>query len=220
MGMVGRLGRRAVVSGIVAVGAGSAAAALAAAIARRRGKRYMPVRRADAYFTVRVVTVDRPVAAVQELWRSEPQLSTILGRAIAVETRSDGRRHYVAPECDTGAGWSAEAVCDEAAGSIQWHLRDGRLAHDGRMELAQAPGDRGTEVRVELTYPGGRLRRVARTLARRDPDQVLRTMLRRAKSVLECGEVTSAAQEPSGRGRVAERTTRMARDRLTVGGRA
>ena len=219
MGLVGRLRRRVVVSGVVAVGAGSAAAALVAATARRRGKRYMPVRRGRGYFTVRLVTVDRPAAVVRELWRSEPQLSTILGRAVAVETRSDGLRHYVAPECDTGAGWSAEAVCDEAAGSIQWHLRDGRLAHDGRMELTEAPGDRGTEVRVELTYPGGRLRHLGRTLAGRDPDQVLRTMLRRTKSVLECGEVVSAAREPSGRGRVAERATRVVRDRLTVGGR-
>jgi uncharacterized membrane protein len=219
MGLVGRLSRRAVVPGVIAVGAGCAAA-LGAVIARQRRGRYMPVRRGDGYFTVRLVTVDRPVAVVLELWRSEPQLSTILGRAITVETRPDGRRDYIAPECDTGAGWSADAVIDEQAGSARWRLRDGRLRHDGRMELTEAPGDRGTEVRVELTYPGGRLRHAARTLTGRDPDQVLRALLRRAKSVLEGGEVVSAAQGPSWRGRVAERATRVARDRLTVGGRA
>lgn len=222
MGLVGRIGGRLAVTGLlaaaaaIAVGAGSAAAV----IARRRHKSYMPVRRGGRYFTVRVVTVDRPAAAVQELSRSEPQLSSILGRAVAVETRTDGLRHYVAPECDTGAGWSAEALIDEPAGSAQWQLRHGRLAHEGRVELSEAPGDGGTEVRVELTYTGGRLRHVARTLAGRDPDQVLRTLLHRAKSVLECGEIVSAAQEPSGRGRVAERATRRARKRLTVGGRA
>lgn len=163
MGLVGRLSRRAVVPGVIAVGAGCAAA-LGAVIARQRRGRYMPVRRGDGYFTVRLVTVDRPVAVVLELWRSEPQLSTILGRAITVETRPDGRRDYIAPECDTGAGWSADAVIDEQAGSARWRLRDGRLRHDGRMELTEAPGDRATEVRVELTYPGGRLRHAARTL--------------------------------------------------------
>ncbi len=218
MGLLGSTGRRLAAAGIIAVGAGSAAAVVAA---RRRSRHdsYMPVRRGGRYFTVRMVTVDRPVAAVKDLWRSEPQLSTILGRAVAVETRSDGQRHYIAPECDTGAGWSAEAVVDEAAGSAQWHLRHGPLAHDGRMELAEAPGDHGTEVRVELTYPGGRLRHGARMLAGRDPDQVLRTLLRRAKSVLECGEVVSASREPSARGRLAERATRVARERLSVGGR-
>lgn len=187
MALVGRRGRRVVAFGAIAVGAGSGAAALAAAIARQRGKRYTPVRRGGGYSTVRLITVDRPAAVVKELWRSEPQLSSILGRAIAVETRLDGRRDYVAPECDTGAGWSAEAVIDEQAGWAQWHLRDGRLAHDGRMELTETAGDGGTEVRVELTYPGGRLRHAALTLAGRDPDRVLRTMLHRAKSVLERG---------------------------------
>ena len=111
-------------------------------------------------------------------------------------------------------------MIDEPAGSAQWHLRHGRLVHEGRVELAEAPGDGGTEVRVELTYPGGRLRHAARTLAGRDPDQMLRTLLRRAKSVLESGEIVSTAQEPSGRGRLAERVTRQTRKRLTVGGRA
>jgi uncharacterized membrane protein len=218
-GLIGRTGRRLVVAGVVTVGAGSAVVAIAA---RRRwhAKGYMPVRRDDSYFTVRLVTVDRPPDAVKELWRSEPQLSSILGRAVAVETRTDGLRHYVAPECDIGAGWSAEAEIDEQAGSIRWHLRDGRLAHDGRMELTEAPGDRGTEVRVELTYPGGRLRHAAATLAGRDPDQVLRTMLHRAKSVLECGEVVSSTDDPSGRGRAAQRATRVMRERLAAGGRA
>lgn len=194
MKLVGTLGRRGVVFGFIAVGAGSGAAALAAAIARQRGKRHMPARRGGEYFTIRLITVDRPASAVKELWRSEPQLSSILGRAIAVETRLDGRRDYIAPQCDTGAGWSAEAVIDEHAGSAQWHLQDGRLAHNGRMELTEAPGDRGTEVRVELTYPGGRLRHAARRLAGRDPDQVLRTMLHRAKSVLEDGADHDEAQ--------------------------
>ncbi len=88
MGLVGRIGRRLAVAGVVAMGAGSAAAV----IASRRGKGYMPVRRGGRYFTVRVVTVDRPPAAVVELSRREPQLSRSLGRAVAVETRTDGRR--------------------------------------------------------------------------------------------------------------------------------
>jgi uncharacterized membrane protein len=193
MALVGRTGRRFAVAGVV-VGVGSAAAAVVAGRRWRRNGR-MPVRRGGQYSTVRLVTVDRPAAVVRELWRSEPQLSSILGRAVAVETRSDGRRHYVAPECDTGAGWSAEAVIDEPAGSAQWQLRGGRLAHHGRMELTEPPGNGGTEVRVELTYPGGRLRHATATLTRRDHDQVLRTLLRRAKSVLEGG-----VPEPVGHG--------------------
>ncbi len=213
MGLVGRKAVRFSVAA-VAVGAGSAAVAIAA----RRN--YLPVRHGGGYLTVRTVTVDRPATVVRELWRSEPQLSSILGRAVAVETGSDGRREYVAPECDTGAGWSAEAVIDEQDGSARWHLRHGPLAHDGRMHLAEAPGGHGTELTVELTYPGGRLRHAAATLAGRNPDQVLRTLLRRAKSVLECGEVVSSAGDLSGRGRAAQRAARVVRERLAVGGRA
>jgi uncharacterized membrane protein len=94
------------------------------------------------------------------------------------------------------------------------------LASAGHLELTTAPGDRGTELRVELHYPGSRAGHQAAVLRGRDPDQLLRTTLRRAKSMIEAGEVVSTMDEPSGRNGAAERATKVVREKLSTGGRA
>jgi hypothetical protein len=72
------------------------------------------------------------------------------------------------------------------------------VAPEGR--LRQAPGDRGTEVAARLrdgapAGPGGVVARVAGT----DPRQDLRSALRRAKQLLETGEVLSPDRPPTTR---------------------
>ena len=68
------------------------------------------------------------------------------------------------------------------------------------VRLRQAPGDRGTEVAARLrdgapAGPGGVVARAAGT----DPRQDLRSALRRAKQLLETGEVLSPDQPPTTR---------------------
>jgi uncharacterized membrane protein len=170
--------------------------------------------------TSRVVTVDRSSEQVRALWTDQEWLSLVLDRSVTVE-RLDERRW----RCVIGKpGGGTDRVVEVASGgqddSISWRVEAGPMAHEGHLELTAAPGDRGTELRVDLTYPEGQARHRIRELRGDDPDQVLRTVLRRAKSLIESGQVLSTMNEPSGRGPVAERTTRFMREKLATGGRA
>jgi uncharacterized membrane protein len=210
-GMAGRTGGWLTVAALGVAGAG------AAVIAGRRGKDQLPVRDGAEYRTVRVVTVDQPISAIQDLARNAEQLSVVVNQPVVVH-QSDGQRWRVVADSADGSGWIAE-VSQAPDGSIDWSVTGGPMAHDGHAAFIEAPGDRGTEIRVELTYPQGRIRHQFATLTGQDPDQALRTTLRRAKSQLECGQVVSTMHEPSARGPVAERVTRGIREKLAIGGR-
>ena len=59
------------------------------------------------------------------------------------------------------------------------------------MRFREAPGDRGTEITVDLRYqpPGGKLGAFFAKLFGEEPSQQVKSDLRRFKQVLELGEV-------------------------------
>jgi uncharacterized membrane protein len=78
---------------------------------------------------------------------------------------------------------------DEAIG---WRSVEGtRVPNRGVVRFEPAPGDRGTQVRVELKYepPGGALGSAFAKLFGEEPSQQIAGDLRRLKQVLETGEV-------------------------------
>jgi uncharacterized membrane protein len=193
----------------------------AAVIRRRWVDTSMPVRRDGGYVTVRGVTVKRPVDEVGTLWQDPTRLGVVLDRPVELE-RVDGRRWRctVPDPAGDGAGWTVGIEAEDSGRSLRWRVEDGPVACDGRLDLAVAPGGRGTELRVRMHYPArGPLGRAAAKLGGDGPDQVLRTFLRRAKSVVECGQVVSTEHDPSGRGPLAERITDGIRELLAAGGR-
>ncbi|MEU5567328.1 hypothetical protein [Micromonospora musae] len=88
------------------------------------------------------------------------------------------------------------------------------------MELADAPQGRGTEIRAELRYRLGPVRRAFGLAAGDEPDLALRDTLRRLKALIECGEVIDTRRDPSARSARQERATDKVRERLATGGRA
>jgi uncharacterized membrane protein len=64
----------------------------------------------------------------------------------------------------------------------------------GSVRFAPAPGARGTEIKVILTYapPGGRLGAAAAALIGQGADRQVREALRRFKELLETGEIATA----------------------------
>ncbi len=75
-----------------------------------------------------------------------------------------------------------------------------RVPHRGVVRFRPAPGDRGTEIRVELTYalPASRAGAAVARLLGEDPHQQVEDDLRRAKQVLETGDVVRSAGSPEG----------------------
>jgi uncharacterized membrane protein len=74
------------------------------------------------------------------------------------------------------------------------------VANSGSVSFTPAPGDRGTEVRVELAYdlPGGALGKAVAKLFGEEPQQQVSDDLRRLKQVLETGQVVLSEGSPEG----------------------
>ncbi|MFF5057141.1 cyclase [Micromonospora sp. NPDC000663] len=167
------------------------AAGVGRAVARRRHRR-QPDRQDGWYVVRRAVTVDRPRDTVRAFWTDRQPAETGLPAAV------------------TAAG----------PGSLTWRSVDGPTTQEGRIELADAPQGRGTEIRAELRYRSGPLRRVAGLVKGDEPDLALRDALRRAKALIECGQVVDTRHDPSGRSPAQEKATDKAREKLMTGGRA
>lgn len=91
-----------------------------------------------------------------------------------------------------------EVPIDELA----WRATRGdRLMHFGSLQLRDAPGGRGTIVTARLEYlpSGGSLGAALSHLTGRSPQRVLADKLRRARSLLETGEIPTTAGQPTGR---------------------
>jgi uncharacterized membrane protein len=88
--------------------------------------------------------------------------------------------------------WDAEITEDRANELIAWRSLPGaEVDNVGRVRFVPAPGGRGTEVHVELSYrpPAGVLGATFAKLFGEAPEQQIEGDLRRLKQVLETGEV-------------------------------
>ena len=77
---------------------------------------------------------------------------------------------------------------------IRRRLGDFEIERHGEVTFATAPGDRGTEVHVDVTKSRNPLKKVVGE----DPEQKVRDSLRRLKQVIEVGEVTVSDAAPEG----------------------
>lgn len=206
--------RSSAVAAAAAAGVGAAALVAACRCAGRA--------RAGRRSTVRAVTVNRPPGEVYAFWRDLPRVAEAMPRPTQVEIVDErhSRWSMVGPAGRT-ARWRARITEDEPGRAVAWRADDGPVPHEGRVWFTEAPPGRGTEIRVALRYtpPAAALARLVLTLTGDEPDQVLRTTLRRAKSLLECGQVVVAEERPSARGPARSRATALVREKLTTGGR-
>jgi hypothetical protein len=131
--------------------------------------------------------------------RQPAQLHEPPGVGGAVRRRAlalDGQR-----PAGTTVDWEAEIVEDIPSQRIAWRSVEGsKVGNSGSVTFSPAPGDRGTEVRVELAYdpPGGTLGKVVAKLLGEEPQQQVSDDLRRLKQVLETGQVVLSEGSPEG----------------------
>lgn len=159
------------------------------------------------------VTVFAPPEVVYRRWRDLAALADCLAHVTRIEVLDDRRSHWVAKAPVGTLEWDAEIVEDEPGRLIAWTSSEGSpVPHQGRVRFAEAPGGKGTEVRLQGTYaplfgtPGV----LAARLTGEEPDQQAREDLRRFKAVVECGEYLSVTPQPSGRSRAQEAVTEIA----------
>jgi uncharacterized membrane protein len=155
------------------------------------------------------VTVNRPAADAYDLWRDFSRLPEFM---VHLESVSADGKHWVARRPGGGTvDWDAEIVADVPNQRLAWRsVEDVDVPNAGEVSFAPAPGGRGTEVRVRLTYepPLGSAGNAVARLLGEEPRQQVTDDLRRFKQVLETGEVVRSAGSPEG-----VRTARLVRQR-------
>ncbi|MGE0161083.1 MAG: SRPBCC family protein [Gemmatimonadales bacterium] len=164
----------------------------------------------------RSVTINRDRDEVYRYWRDLDHLPAFMIHLDSVQQRDARHSQWVAHAPAGGqVEWDAEIVEDRPGELIRWQSLDGsEVPNGGVVRFIEAPGDRGTEVHVDLQYdaPGGRLGAVIAKIFGEEPGQQLRDDLRRFKQVMEVGEVVISEGSPKGAGEGArgERPSRAA----------
>jgi uncharacterized membrane protein len=162
--------------GAIGIVAGAAAIDAVSALRMRRGTLGEPVRRA--------VTINRPASEVYARFRDFSRLPEFMSWVVSVQERGDGLSHW---RVRTPAGgtieYDAELIEDTPDRRIEWRSLPGaRVPNRGVIAFMPAPGDRGTEVILEIQVGLPLAKLIAGAEAEGD--------LRRLKQVIEAGEVT------------------------------
>jgi uncharacterized membrane protein len=143
--------------------------------------------------TKRSITVNRPVDEVYSFWRDFQNFPQFMRHLESVTMTGDRRSHWVAkaPAGQT-VEWDADTLEDRPNELISWRSTEGASVYNaGSVRFMPAPGGRGTEVRVDLTYdpPFGKLGSKVAMLFREEPGQQVMDDLRHFKQVMETGEI-------------------------------
>jgi uncharacterized membrane protein len=151
----------------------------------------------------RSVTVERSPDDVYRAWRDLESLARLLPDYLVSVTPSDaGRtRWIVAGPAGLRASWEAELTADEPSRLLAWRSVAGsNVDIGGSVRFDLAPGERGTEIKVILTYapPAGRLGAIAAALTGGGGDRLVREALRRFKQLQETGEIADASRRREG----------------------
>jgi uncharacterized membrane protein len=141
----------------------------------------------------RTVTIDRPVDEVYRFWRDLGNLPRFMVHLESVQVLDDRRSRWTV----SGPGgkkveWDAEIVADQPGRWLSWRSLPGAdVKNAGSVRFAPAPGERGTEIHVELHYdpPGGSIGRAIAKLFGKEPAQQVAGALRRLKQVIETGTI-------------------------------
>jgi uncharacterized membrane protein len=140
------------------------------------------------------VTINRPVGEIYSLWRNFENLPRFMSHLESVQVLGDDKRsHWVAiGPAGVRLEWDAEMVEDRPDELISWRsLPGGSVETAGYVRFKPAPGNRGTEVLVEMSYdpPGGVLGATIAKLFGESGEQVVARDLLALKNMLEIGEV-------------------------------
>jgi uncharacterized membrane protein len=149
------------------------------------------------------VTINRPRASLFRFWRDFANLPLFMENLKSVTVLDHKRSHWVVEgPANMKAEWDAEIVNEIENEVIAWRSTDSKIVdHAGAVHFNDAPGGRGTEVRVVMEYtpPGGIVGAAVAKLFGKGPKQQVASDLRRFKQLMEAGEIPTTEGQSSGR---------------------
>lgn len=147
----------------------------------------------DSAVRVHTMTINSSPEEVYRFWRDFENLPRFMSHLESVRITGDKRSHWIAKAPGgTTVEWDAEIIEDVPNKLIAWRSLEGAdVENSGVVRFERAPGERGTEVRVEIVYnpPGGVLGAGIAKLFGEEPGQQIKGDLYRFKQVMETGEV-------------------------------
>lgn len=152
---------------------------------------------------IKTVTVNRPLEEVFSFWRDFANLPKFMKHLESIRVTDSRHSRWIARgPMGTTVEWEAEIFNEKPNELIAWRSLPGsEIDHAGSVRFRKAPGNRGTEVHVELNYepPGGRLGAAIAWLFREEPRLQIDDDLARFKQVMETGEIATVEGQPKGR---------------------
>ena len=151
------------------------------------------------------IAVGKPADEVYRFWRDLDNLPRIAPRLERLEGLDErhSRWHVQDPRGGT-VHFEAEIIRDEPGREIAWRTtRERQITHFGDVRFENAPGGRGSIVRVHLEYvsPAGSFGAAVASVTAESPRWMVKDALRRLKQLLETGEIATTEGQPSGRAR-------------------
>ena len=152
---------------------------------------------------VSACTIRRPASELYAFWRNLENITAVVKHPISITRTSAGESHWSvsAPPGNRRVEWDATIVLDQPDEAIGWQAREGaEIPNSGSIRFQPAPGDEGTEVRVDLRYepPGGKLGAWLAKVSGEEGAQQVVEALRRFKALMEAGEIPTTAGQPVG----------------------
>lgn len=147
---------------------------------------------ADGVTVKQSVTVQRTPEEAYTFFRDLENLPRFMWHLESVVEQGGRSRWRARGPLGANIEWEAEVVEDRPGECLAWRSLPGAdVPNRGRVVFRPAPGGRGTEIGVELSYdpPAGAIGRAFAKLFGSEPSQQISADLRRLKQELEIGEV-------------------------------
>lgn len=149
------------------------------------------------------ITIGSSPRELYGFWRNFENLPRFMEDLVSVRQLDDNRSHWVAKgPAGANVEWDAEIYNEKEGELIAWRSLPGAdITNAGSVRFEEAPGGRGTYLRVILNYnpPGGKAAALFAKLLRQEPGQLVENNLRRLKQLIEAGEIPTVEGQPSGR---------------------
>jgi uncharacterized membrane protein len=147
------------------------------------------------------VTINRSAAELYHFWRNFENLPVFMRHLESVTTTGERISHWKVKAPFGSVEWDAELTSDVENERIGWKSLEGSdVANAGVVEF-RPTSNRGTIVRVTLTYeaPGGRFGGMIAKLFGEEPAVQISEDLRRFKSLMEVGSILKTDGQSSAR---------------------
>lgn len=150
-----------------------------------------------------VMTVRRPRSEVYAFWRKLENLPQFMQHLKEVKQIDNKRSHWEAlipKSLGAPIRWDAEITSEEVNTRLAWQSIPGATVDNaGEVRFQDAPGDRGTELRVKISYrpPVGDLGKGVAKLFNPMLESMIKQDLRRFKQIMEVNEPMSTEGQPA-----------------------